>query len=202
MRHHIMSRYWWILAARGWAGILLGVAAFWSIARMDSGATDLFGMSLFVKPASVLATLILLLGAYALLDGVFSILLGLQDYGGGKRWPGLVLEGAASLGLGLFTWLVPGTTVLWALYGIAAWAFLTGALEIGQGLDLNEYRDRRPFLITAGAFSILFGLMVLVFQVGGMGLVWTLGAYALLFGAILLAAAHRLRRFARTGSER
>jgi uncharacterized membrane protein HdeD (DUF308 family) len=199
MRHHIMGRYWWILVARGWAGILLGLAAFWNISRMESGASDLFGMSLFVRPASILATLILLLGAYAILDGLFSILLGVQDYGAGKRWPGLVLEGVASLGLGTFTWLVPGTTVLLALYGVAAWAFVTGLLEIGQGLELNEYRDRRPYFITAGALSILFGLLVLVFQVGGMGLVWTLGAYALLFGAILIAAGMSLKKHLKVG---
>jgi uncharacterized membrane protein HdeD (DUF308 family) len=97
------------------------------------------------------------------------------------------------LGLGIFTWAVPGNTVLAALYGIAIWAFLTGVLEIGQGLDLNEYKDRRPFFVLAGVLSILFGSIVLTFQVGGMGLVWTLGAYALLFGALLLAAALRLR---------
>lgn len=198
MRHHIMAKFWWVLAGRGGVGILLGLAALWKIGTLESSSPDLFGMTLFMRPTSVLATLILFLGAYVILDGLFSILLGIQDYGKGQRWWPLILEGLASLALGSFTWLDPGKTVLVALYGIAAWAFITGLLEIGQGLDLNEYRDRRPYFLAAGTCSILFGVLVLIFQVTGMALVWLIGSYATLFGAILLTAALRLRRFVPT----
>ncbi len=193
--HHLMAKFWWILALRGLLGILLGLVSIIWITQLEMPSPDIFGMGLFLRPAAIVATLLLILGIYAFIDGLFALVLGFQNYGEGRHWWSLVLEGLVSLGLGVVAWVAPGTGALALLYWIAGWAIFTGLLEMFQGVELNEYRDRRkPFLI-AGIISILFGIIVLAFRVAGVELVWALGAYAFLFGVPLLTLGLRLRHF-------
>ena len=195
MRHHIMAKFWWILFGRGTLGGLLGIGALaWAI-RLQNSQNDLFGLSIFLKPASILATLLLLLGCYAFLDGLFSLVLGIQDYGGGKRWNSLLIEGLLSIALGVWTWVQPEKGALVLFYWIAAWALLTGALEIHQALDLTEYKDRKRPLLMAGTISLIYGLSILLFRPAGIGLVVLTGFFAFLFGLPLLYLGLRLHRF-------
>jgi uncharacterized membrane protein HdeD (DUF308 family) len=196
--HHIMARFWWILALRGLLGILLGLAALVAIGSIESTPMDLFGLGIFFKPAAVVATLLLLIGLYAMVDGLFAFLLGIQDYGEGRRWGSLAGEGMVSMVLGLSIWIWPGAT-LFLLYGITAWAVVTGILQILQGLDLNEYKDRRGPFFLAGLCSIAFGLAIALFH-SGLTLAWLMGTFAFLSGVPLLVLAVRLRHFAKSGS--
>ncbi len=193
--HHIMAKFWWILAVRGILGILLGLVSIGWIIALNGYYPDGFGLSLFAKWATIVATLVLLLGLYAFLDGFFAVLLGAQDYGDGRRWWTLIVEGILSIGLGVLTWLKPDSVLLMLLYWVAGWAFLTGFLEIFQAFDLNEYKERRRPLFFAGLCSVVFAVLILAFREGGITLVWLMGTYAFAFGIPLLVFAFRLRSF-------
>jgi len=193
--HHLMAKFWWILAARGALGILLGLTAVVWITQLQMPSSDIFGMGLFLRPAAIVATLLLLLGIYAFIDGLFAFVLGLQNYGEGRHWWSLALEGIFSVGLGVVAWVDPQAGAMVLLYWIAGWAIFTGLLEIFQGVELNEYRDRRKPFLFAGLSSVLFGFLVLVFRVGGVELVWLMGAYAFLFGIPILTLGLRLRHY-------
>ena len=192
--HHIMAKFWWILALRGILGILLGLTALVWIVNLEAVPMDLFGSPLLFKPAAVIATLLLLIGLYAFIDGLFAFLLGVQDYGEGRRWAALAAEGTASMALGLAIGVWPSATLA-LLYGITAWAVVTGALEILQGLDLNEYKERRGPFFLEGLCSIVFGLAIALFHTGVI-LAYLLGAFAFFSGFPLLVLALRLRVFA------
>ena len=196
--HHIMAKFWWILAFRGILGILLGIASLVWIWDLNRPTVDVFGLSLFLRPAAIAGTLIVLLGLYAFMDGLFSILLGAQDYGEGRRWGTLILEGILSIGLGLVAWLRPEVAAPSLLYWIAAWAVSTGLMEIIQASDLNEYQERKRPLLFAGFCSMAYGLSVLYLRVGGSALVWATGLYAFLFAIPLLVLAFRLRPFVKS----
>jgi uncharacterized membrane protein HdeD (DUF308 family) len=136
------------------------------------------------------------LGSYAFLDGAFSLVLGFQDFGDKTHWKSLIVEGVLSVGLGLFAWARPDLGAMALLYWIGAWAFFTGLLEIQQGFELNEYRDRRKPFLFAGMVSALFGICIIWFRLGGVQLVWLVTIYAFLFGIPLLVLGLHLRRFA------
>jgi uncharacterized membrane protein HdeD (DUF308 family) len=156
---------------------------------------DLFGLSIFLQPVSILATFLLMLGCYAFLDGLFSIALGVQDYGGGQRWTSLLIEGTLSIALGLWTWLQPERGALVLFYWIAAWSLVTGALEVQQSWDLTEYRDRKRPLLMAGTVSLFYGAAILFFHPSGISLVVLTGLFTILFGLPLLVLGLHLRHF-------
>lgn len=195
--HHLMAKFWWILFIRGLLGILLGFTSVAWLVTLSQPSVDLFGLNMFFRQTALIATLLLLLGLYAFLDGTFALVLGLQNYGEGRRWPTLIVEGFLSIGLGLLAWIKPDMGALVLLYWIAAWGLFTGLLEIMQGFELNEYRDRRKPFLFAGLISSLFGICILCFHTAGSQLIWLMGIYAFLFGIPLLVLGLHLRRFTR-----
>jgi len=92
------------LGLEGNIGDPLGLVALaWMAAISGWLGTSVWNATFQVTDAGVLAAIILLLGAYAFLDGAFAVGLGVQNFGEGRRWWVLIVEGLLSIGLGLFT---------------------------------------------------------------------------------------------------
>jgi uncharacterized membrane protein HdeD (DUF308 family) len=161
-------------------------------------AAIIFGILAFLLPGLTLFTLIILFGAFALADGVLALW---TAFTGGvaagnmtPRW-WLILIGVLGIATAVTTVLWPGTTGLVLLLFIAAWAIASGIFTIIGAVRLRKEIEGEWLLIANGALSILIGLLML-FQpaAGALALVWLIGAYALVFGGILVAFAFRLRR--------
>ncbi|HET9869220.1 MAG TPA: DUF308 domain-containing protein, partial [bacterium] len=147
MRHRLPDRAWWILGARGVLGLLLGAACVVFLLFRPGARPDPYGLAFLFSPFETLAAILVVLGAYAFLDGLFAFLLGIQTYGKKDHWWSLILEGMLSVWLGIWTWLHPeSVAVLVLLYWIGAWAFFTGVLEVFQSLRPEEPGARMPFL--------------------------------------------------------
>ena len=178
--------HWWALAIRGGIAIIFGLAA-------------------LLRPGIALEALILLFGAYALVDGVFAIV-GVfgGTRGGTPRWL-LLIEGIAGILAGLIAFVLPGLTALLLLYLVAAWAIFTGIFEIATALRLRREIRGEWALILGGALSVLFGVILVVVSpfAGLLSLIWLIGIYALVFGILLLITAFQVRgRDASSGPDR
>jgi uncharacterized membrane protein HdeD (DUF308 family) len=178
----LLARYWWVVALRGAAAVLFGLLA-------------------LVWPTITLTALVLLFGAYALVDGVMA--LGVAIFGGrgaeGRR-PWLALEGIVGVAAGLFTFLWPGITALVLLWWIAAWALVTGIIEIVAAVRLRREIEGEWLLGLSGVVSVLFGVLLAVRPgEGAIAVTWLIGICAIVFGVALLALAVELRRYRRTG---
>src|SRR5947209_5132844 len=173
----ILARNWWALFLRGLFAVLFGILAFsW--------------------PGLTLAVLVLLFGAYALVDGIFAVIAALKAPQGSKRWWVLLVEGIVGVIVGALTLFWPGLTALALLYFIAAWAIITGVLEIVAAIRLRNVIRNEWLLVLGGAVSILFGLLLVIMPVAGaLAVVWMIGVYACLFGALLVALSFRLRKW-------
>jgi uncharacterized membrane protein HdeD (DUF308 family) len=171
-----LSRNWWLVALRGLAAIVFGVLA-------------------FVWPAITLWALVLLFGAYMLVDGIFAIVAAVRAAGREARWWLLLIEGVLGVLAGLVAAFWPGLTALALLYFIAAWAIVSGILEIAGAIRLRREIEGEWALGLSGALSLLFGVLLVVIPApaGLLSLVWLIGAYALAFGVLLLVLAFRLR---------
>ncbi|MHB8355980.1 MAG: HdeD family acid-resistance protein, partial [Vulcanimicrobiaceae bacterium] len=96
--------------------------------------------------------------------------------------------------IGLATFFYPGITAMALLFLIAAWAVLTGILEIAAALQLRRELAGEIWLVVSGVLSIAFGILIVAFPGGGvLAVLWILAVYAILFGAALVALGLRLR---------
>jgi uncharacterized membrane protein HdeD (DUF308 family) len=172
----VLARNWWALVLRGLAAILFGVLAFaWP------------GITLFV--------LVLFFGAYMLVDGIFAIVAAVRAAGEEDRWWLLLIQGILGVLAGLVAIFWPGLTALALLYFIAAWAIVTGIMEIVAAIRLRREIEGEWALALSGALSVLFGVLLVVLPApaGLLSLVWLIGAYAVATGVLLLILAFRVR---------
>lgn len=171
------------LLARNWGWVLLrGVAAL------------IFGLLTLFNPGITLVVLVILFGTYALLDGVFTIISAIATRHGEPHWGSILLRGILGVAAGIVTFAMPGITALALLYVIAAWAVITGIMEIVTAVRLREVLRGEWLLILAGVISILFGILLFVAPgAGALTVVLWIGAYAVIFGILLIVLAFRLR---------
>lgn len=170
-----LSRHWGLLALRGVLAILFGLIA-------------------WIWPAITLWVLVVLFGAYALVDGVFAVIAALRGVPGQSRtW--LLISGIAGILLGILALGWPGETALVLLLIIAWWAVLTGILEIVAAISLRKQIEGEWFYVLTGAISVLFGVLLFIWPVAGaLSVVWLIGFFSILFGISLVVAAFRLRK--------
>ena len=171
-----MSSIWWLAALRGAVAIIFGVAA-------------------FVRPVPTFDVLVLLFGAYAFVDGVVVLSLGLMAAVEHGRWWPMVVGGIVGLAVGVLTFVQPAATALTLVYVIGAWAIVTGALEIVAAIRLRKVVTTAGLMGFSGAISIVFGAVVLAQPgTGALALVFLFGYYAILAGVSQVGLGFRLRR--------
>jgi uncharacterized membrane protein HdeD (DUF308 family) len=171
----LLARNWWAVALRGVFAILFGI-----VALLLTGPT--------------IAALVLLFSAYMLADGIMAIVSGVRAARHGERWGFFILEGIVDIAAGVIAFLWPGITLLALVALVAAWAIVSGGFEIGSAFRLKQTHGRW-LLALGGILSVIFGVLVALAPIAGaIVLTWWLGAYALVFGILLLGLAFRLRR--------
>jgi uncharacterized membrane protein HdeD (DUF308 family) len=177
-----LARNWWALALRGVFGILFGILA-------------------FIMPDVTLAALVLLFAAYMLVDGVFAIVAGVRAARRHERWVWLIFEGIVDLVASAIAFLVPLATVLAFVMLTAAWAIISGVMLTIAAFRLQRAHGRWLMGLT-GILSGVWGVLLVVWPAAGaLVLTWWIGGYALVFGAMLLVLAVKLRRRHRAGVE-
>jgi uncharacterized membrane protein HdeD (DUF308 family) len=171
----MLRKYWWTILLRGIIAVLFGIAA-------------------FVWPGITIALLIWLFGAYALLDGIISVVIGIAQYGGNERWWGILLQGICGIAVGLMTFLWPQVTGLILLYFIAGWSILTGLFQIVAAIRLRKVISGEWLLGLSGVISMLFGITLFVYPAAGaLAVIWMIGIFAILNGLLLIFLSLRLK---------
>jgi len=173
---HALAKCWWLLLLHGIAAVIFGLLA-------------------FIWPGLTLVTLVLLYGAFALADGVISLVAAFT--GSAKPVPTwwLVVVGLLGIVAGIVTFAWPGITAILLVLFIGAWALVHGIFEIIGAIKLRKEIDNEWMLILGGALSVLFGLIVLIAPgAGALGLIWAIASYSIVFGILFIALALRLRQ--------
>lgn len=172
-----VSMKWWTLVVRGLAAIS-------------------FGILTFAKPSISLLALVTLWGAYAIVDGLFSVVLSIRGARIVPGWGWFLAEGLVSIAAGVVTFLWPGITALVLLVVIAVWAVLTGIAELATAIWLRRHLRGEWLLAASGVLSIVFGVLLGMNPgQGALAVTWLIGVYTVLFGALLVALGVRLHRW-------
>jgi len=172
-----IARNWWALVLRGLLGIGLGVIT-------------------FVWPGITLASLVILFGIYAFIDGVLAGIAAVRALERHERWGALLIEGIAGIltGIVAFVWSAITTVVL--VFIVGAWAIVTGVFEIAAAMKLRKHVSGEWLLAVTGIASVIFGALILFAPlVGALVLAIWIGAYAFVFGGLMIALGFRLRNW-------
>lgn len=169
------TQNWWLYAVRGVLAVIFGLLA-------------------LIWPGQTLLALVLLFGAYALVDGIFSVVAGIAFRRYFERWWAVLLEGIVGIIVGLLAFFWPNITALVLLYLIAAWALITGIFEIVAAIQFRRVITGEWTMILSGLLSIIFGILLFVFPASGaVSVIWVIGIYAIVFGISEIMFAFRLR---------
>ncbi len=119
----IIQRNWWVMALRGLFAVIFGLIA-------------------LVAPGIALLAFIYVFAAYAIVDGGIAIITAIQERELLYRWGWVLFEGILSILVGIIAFANPGLTALVLLYFIAAWAIVTGIMEIVAAFAIREFVSR------------------------------------------------------------
>ncbi len=175
-----LARNWWSLVIRGAAAILFGIIS-------------------FAWPGITLTALVFLFAGYALVDGVVNIAGVVRAVEAHERWGALLIEGLVGIAAGIVTIAWPAITALVLVWVIGAWAILTGVFELVAAVRLRKFISGEWLLVLGGVASLVFGILVIIAPLAGALVIalWV-GAYAMVFGVVLVALGIRLRSWRRT----
>jgi uncharacterized membrane protein HdeD (DUF308 family) len=170
---------WWMIVIRGIAAILFGVLT-------------------FALPRIGLLTLVTLWGAYVLVDGFFAVMAAGRAGRAGFSWGWMLFEGLVSIAAGVVAFLWPGITALVLLFVIAVRAVIIGIAEIAEAIWLRREIRNEWLLGLSGLLSIVFGALLFWSPAAGaLAVLWLIGAYAIVFGVLLVALGLRLHHWMR-----
>lgn len=172
-----LARHWWLL-------LLRGIAAF------------TFGAVALAWPDITVSALVLVFGAYALIDGAMSLLAFLRaDPLAPRPWT-LALEGLVGFAVAMIAVFWPEITAVALVWLVAFWAGLTGLVEL-----LVAWAIRRAgmgggiWMALVGIVSISLAIALAVYpKEGELVLVWAIGAAAIFAGLFLIALGLAARR--------
>lgn len=166
---------WWIPVLRGVLAILFGILAlFW--------------------PGITILALVIVFGAYAIVDGVFALIAAFRGPTEEHR-VGMAAVGVLGILAGVVALLWPGITALALLLVIAAWFVATGVFEIIAGVRLRKEIENEWLPILSGVVSVIFGILLLAWPAGGaLAIAWLIGLSAIAYGITLIALGLRLRK--------
>lgn len=136
-----LGRNWWLLLLRGLVAIV-------------------FALLTWAQPGVSLAALVLVFGIYVLADGLLGVWSAIAKRRDNRHWWLLLLWGLVGIVVGVMTFIMPGITGLVLLMYIAAWAVITGVLQIVAAIRLRKEIKGEWLLILSGLVSVAFGVLL------------------------------------------
>jgi uncharacterized membrane protein HdeD (DUF308 family) len=171
---------WWLYALRGLVAVIFGSLA-------------------LAMPKEAMQVLVLVFGAFALADGILTLVAGFSLAPFFSRWWMLLLEGAAGVGVGLMAIFMPSITARALVYLIGSWAVITGILQIVTAIEFRKVLTGEWTLVFGGLLSIAIGVLLFVFPVAGeVSVLWIIGAYAVIDGISEMIFGFRLHNLSNT----
>jgi uncharacterized membrane protein HdeD (DUF308 family) len=174
-----LGRNWWLLLLRGLVAIV-------------------FALLTWAQPGVSLAALVLVFGIYVLADGLLGVWSAIAKRRDNRHWWLLLLWGLVGIVVGVMTFIMPGITGLVLLMYIAAWAVITGVLQIVAAIRLRKEIKGEWLMILSGLVSVAFGVLLFLQPgAGALAVAWIIAAYAFIFGVLMVLLAFKVRKLGR-----
>lgn len=153
----------------------------------------LWGILLTANPGISAATLAIFWGAFALVDGIMTLVLAFRNKEG-RSWN--ILSGVLGILAGLIVMANPGTGLVVAGWVFGLWLIFRGVLQIVVlGNSLTGWH--KFFNILGGILWVIAGVLAIVFPLtAAIASVWIIGILAIFWGVQLVFSGIALKRTA------
>ena len=170
-----LFRSWWAFVLRGLIAVVFGILA-------------------LLWPQATMLSLVLVFGAFALVDAFFTLTRGLLSMGSYDRWWVGLRVGLVGFLIGLSTLFWPAKTAVILFYSIAIWTVIVGVLDLMAATQLRHVIPAKWMLFLCGSLSVLWGVLLFVLPgAGTASLVWVIEIFALALGSLLMILGLHLR---------
>ena len=171
-----MVKGWWLISLRGLVALALGI------------------IMLIMDPLAAAALLVLLIGVYALVDGIFALVVGIINRPPHRNRAWLIAEGIIGILAGAAILIAPLVAGVLIVYFIAFWALFTGVLELIFSIAEWKNLPGAWMILINGIISILLGGLILANVVAGtVLLVVIIAIYLVIFGLLLMLLGFSLK---------
>jgi uncharacterized membrane protein HdeD (DUF308 family) len=173
------EKHWWQILVRGIIALI-------------------FGIVVLAWPTAALIIFAILFGVFVFVDGIFTLVVATNYKAGGGRRAWLYVRSIAGIIVGLIIFFLPVVAIplliLILVYLIAAWALVTGVMELVYAFQANQDTAIRWMFAISGILSIILGILMLIKPlIGALVIAVVVGAYAVLAGILLIILSFRLR---------
>jgi uncharacterized membrane protein HdeD (DUF308 family) len=171
----IDKKHWWQVAVRGFIALL-------------------FGIMLLAWPGVSLFIFAILFGAFAFVDGIFTLVAAVNYKAGAGQRAWLFVRGILGIIVGIITFFWPAITELALVLLIGAWALVAGIMELNFAFRAVRETGAKWLFAVSGILSIILGILLLVSPIAAIiAVIWIIGAYAVIVGIVLIVLGFRLR---------
>jgi len=154
----------------------------------------IFGLLALFYPSITLSLLIVLFGIYVFAYSFLAIIFSLYNRSLDPNWWLHFLEGLIGVIAGIIVFSMPTLTAILLFYIIAAWAIITGIIQIILYIKLQKMYANEMFLGLSGLLAIIIGILLFRFPIGGIVMAaWMIGLFAVIFGILLITSAFSIK---------
>jgi uncharacterized membrane protein HdeD (DUF308 family) len=169
------QKHWWQIALRGLLALI-------------------FGVLVLAWPGISILVFAIIFGAFVFVDGIFTLIAAINYKAGAGSRTWLWIRGIAGIIVGLITLFWPAITAVALFLIVAAWALVTGVMELAFAFTAHKSGAIRWMFAISGILSIILGCLMLARPVLGMlVIIWIIGVYAILAGILLIILGAKLR---------
>lgn len=182
-----ITSMWWLVLLRGIFAIILGVLA-------------------FISPVMTALAFVWVFAFYAIIDGIVNIVQAISTRATDPRWGWLLTIGIVGVIAGIVVMIFPlaagALALLTLLWVIAIWAIVSGIFGIPAAASIAS-GGAKALGIVVSVLTILFGVLLVIMLFATplsalVGLIYVLGAYAVIAGLVLVVVAFQARAAGRS----
>ncbi len=161
---------------------------------LRGAAAIAFGIATLAWPGVTVWALVVLWGAYALVDGTVALTSAITDRNLPHRgW--IATVGVTGIVAGIMTFVWPGITTLALLFVIAGWSLVNGFSLIAIAISERKQLTGEWVIALTGILAVLLGVVLMITPgAGALAITWAIGWWAFLSGSASLSLAWIIHR--------
>ena len=165
----------------------------WGLAIGQGILAILFGIVALFWPGLTVALLIIFFSVFLLVWGAVGVIVSVAHGSTNKFWWLELIFSVLAIGLAVYMLRNPIDTAAVFVFFIGITFLVRGLVDLIEGIfDKTRVGESRTFTLVVGVIGVIAGIITLLHPISaGVAVVWIVGLYAILYGAMVIAFAIR-----------